>query len=172
MFVVCEEWEETRTDCYTDPSSSFRPYQHFFLILARVAQPWVTVDPKPYVWSWFSLRHLISNWLEPPSTWLYYFLTSICFRCSSTYLHRCISWLTAWSRVNITNTGHSLLSEFQMILIFFFATQGQKLCNSLVTSNTLRQLLSLLPLLWKCPTTLNCCFLCFGCMAYQPVKVI
>ena len=23
------------------------------------------------------------------------------FRCSSAYLHRCISWLTAWSRVNI-----------------------------------------------------------------------
>ena len=24
-----------------------------------------------------------------------------CFRCSSAYLHRCISWLTAWSRVNM-----------------------------------------------------------------------
>ena len=36
-----------------------------------------------------------------PGTWLYYFLTSTCFRCSSAYLHRCISWLTARSRVNI-----------------------------------------------------------------------
>ena len=34
-------------------------------------------------------------------TWLYYCLTPTYFRCSSTYLHRCISWLTAQSRVNI-----------------------------------------------------------------------
>ena len=34
-------------------------------------------------------------------TWLYYFLTSTCFCCSSAYFHRCISWLTARSRVNI-----------------------------------------------------------------------
>ena len=36
-----------------------------------------------------------------PGTWLYYFLMPTCFCCSSTYLHRCISWLTARSRVNI-----------------------------------------------------------------------
>ncbi len=36
-----------------------------------------------------------------PDTWLYYFLTSACFRSSSAYLHRCVSWLTAQSRVNI-----------------------------------------------------------------------
>ena len=36
-----------------------------------------------------------------PGTWLYYCLTSTCFRCSSAYLHRCISWLTARSRVSI-----------------------------------------------------------------------
>ena len=35
------------------------------------------------------------------STCLYYFLMPTCFRCSSAYLHRCISWLTARSRVNI-----------------------------------------------------------------------
>ena len=34
-------------------------------------------------------------------TWLYYFLMPTCFHCSSAYLHRCISWLTARSRVNI-----------------------------------------------------------------------
>ena len=34
-------------------------------------------------------------------TWLYYCLTHTCFHCSSAYLHRCISWLTARSRVNI-----------------------------------------------------------------------
>ena len=32
---------------------------------------------------------------------LYYFLTSTCFRSSSAYLHRRISWLTARSRVHI-----------------------------------------------------------------------
>ena len=36
-----------------------------------------------------------------PGTWLYYCLTSTCFRCSSAYLRRCISWLTVRSRVNI-----------------------------------------------------------------------
>ena len=34
-------------------------------------------------------------------TWLYYCLTSTCFRCSSAYLHRCIGWWTARSGVNI-----------------------------------------------------------------------
>ena len=34
-------------------------------------------------------------------TWLHYCLTFICFCCSSAYLHRCISWLTARSSVNI-----------------------------------------------------------------------
>ena len=40
----------------------------------------------------------VSNHL---GTSLYYFLTPTCFCCSSTYLHRCISWLMARSRVNI-----------------------------------------------------------------------
>ena len=35
MFVVCEKWVETRTDCYIDPKFFSRPKQHFFLILAR-----------------------------------------------------------------------------------------------------------------------------------------
>ena len=47
------------------------------------------------------------NWLQlelPQAvcdTWLYNCLTPTCFRCSSAYLHRCISWLMAQSRVNI-----------------------------------------------------------------------
>ena len=36
-----------------------------FLIMAGVAQPWDTEGPKPSVWSWFSLRHPVSNFLEP-----------------------------------------------------------------------------------------------------------
>ena len=34
-------------------------------------------------------------------TCLYNYLTSTCFYCSSAYLHRCISWLTARSSVNM-----------------------------------------------------------------------
>ena len=34
-------------------------------------------------------------------TWLYYCLPSTSFRCYSAYSHRCISWLTARSRVNM-----------------------------------------------------------------------
>ena len=73
------------------------------------AQPWVTEGPKPSVCRWFSLWHLVPNWLQLQleltqavcCTWLYNCLTPTCFRRSSAYLHRCISWLTAWSRVNI-----------------------------------------------------------------------
>ena len=73
------------------------------------AQPWVTEDPKPSVCRWLSLWHLVPNWLQLQmelsqaicSTWLYNCLTPTCFRCSSAYLRRCISWLTAQSRVNI-----------------------------------------------------------------------
>ena len=30
-----------------------------------VAQPWVTKGPKPSVCRWFSIRHLVPNWLRP-----------------------------------------------------------------------------------------------------------
>ena len=61
MFVVCEKWMETRTDCYIDPSSS----SPIAALLSHLGQPGVTKGPKPSVWSWFSLRHLVSNWLKP-----------------------------------------------------------------------------------------------------------
>ena len=49
------------------------------------------------------------NWLQLQlqltqaiySTWLYNCLMLTCFRCFSSYLHRCISWLTDRSRVNM-----------------------------------------------------------------------
>ena len=73
--------------------------------LGWVAQLWITEGPKLSVCRWFSLQHLVPNWLQlgwtASGTWLYNCLTSTCFRCSSTYLHRCISWLTAQSRVNM-----------------------------------------------------------------------
>ena len=45
---------------------------------------------------------------------IYHFLTSSCFRCSSAYLHKCISWLTARSRVNIWYSSLSYFSKFHM----------------------------------------------------------
>ena len=56
---------------------------------------------SPQSTSWFSLRHLVSNWLKPPGHLVILLFNVTCFRCSSAYLHRCISWLTAQSRVNI-----------------------------------------------------------------------
>ena len=92
MFLVCERLVETRTDCYIDPMFFFDHSSTFFH-LSLVAQPWVTESLKPSVCRWLSLRHLFTNWLQltrtAPSTWLYYCLTSTCFRCSSAYLHRC-----------------------------------------------------------------------------------
>ena len=46
---------ETGTDCYIDPAVLL---SHF----GWVAQPWVTVGPKPSVCRWLSIRHLVSNW--------------------------------------------------------------------------------------------------------------
>ena len=77
--------------------------------LGLAAQPWVTEGPKPSVCRWFSRGHLVPNWLQLHleltqavcGTWLYNCFAFTCFRCSSAYLHKCISWLTARSRVNI-----------------------------------------------------------------------
>ena len=97
---------ETGTDCYiliqssSDHSSTF-PHSGW------AAQLWVTKGPKSSLCCWLSRCHLVPNWLQLEltqaicGTWLYNCLPSTCFRCSSAYLHRCISWLTARSRVNI-----------------------------------------------------------------------
>ena len=77
--------------------------------LGWVAQPWVTEGPKPSVCRWLSRWHLVPNWLQLQlellqvvcGTWFYNCLMYTCFRCSSAYLHECISWLTARSRVNV-----------------------------------------------------------------------
>ena len=70
------------------------------------AQPWVPEGPKPSVCHWLSRWYLVPNGLQLQleltqavcGTWLYNCLTPICFHC---YLHRCISWLSVGSRVNI-----------------------------------------------------------------------
>ena len=59
-------------------------------------------------------------------TWSYNCLASTCFRCSSTYLHWCISWLTARSRVNMLqdeeniDRGNQKHGKNQWIYIFPF----------------------------------------------------
>ena len=100
LLCVRNEWRQGRTAILTQVLP--RPYQHFFRILAWVAQPWVTEGRKALSLQAGSHAGILS----PPvsnrtGTWLYYFLMSTCFRCSSAYLYRCISWLTARSRVNI-----------------------------------------------------------------------
>ena len=84
--------------------------------LGWVAQPWVTEGPRLSVYRWLSIRHLVFNWLQLARTasgaWLYNCLSFTCFRCSSAYSHRCISWLMARSRVNMLQSSHSYFSKF------------------------------------------------------------
>ena len=100
LFCVRGELE-TGTDCYIDPSSS-RDHS------SSSSSSWLGLlnhgslraqSPLSAAGSHFGiLSPTDSNCL---GTLLYYCLTSTCFRCSFAYLHWCISWLTARSRVNI-----------------------------------------------------------------------
>ena len=88
MLVVCERlsWRRGQTTTYW--TKFFRPIAALLSHLGLVAQPWVTEVPKPCVCRWFSIRHLVSNWLQlnwlkPSVSWLYFCLTSTCFCCSS-----------------------------------------------------------------------------------------
>ena len=92
MLVVCERWVGGGDRLLHIDASSSDHSRTFFLILAGVAQPWITEGPKPSVCRWLSLRHLVPNWLQltqPASgTWLYNCLTRTCLRYSFAYLHR------------------------------------------------------------------------------------
>ena len=83
--------------------------------LGWVAQLWVTEGPKPSVCRCLSIRHLVPNWLKPSVSWLHFCLMYTCFRCSSAYLHWCVSWLTARSRVNILHI-HQLSANTDVAL--------------------------------------------------------
>ena len=111
---------ETGTDCYIwTQSSSYHSSTSFaFWLGCSTVGHW---GPKPSVWSWVSLRwHPISNWnwnWPKPSVASGYIIVlrtpascgcthlppspNSTTSCSSAYLHRCISWLTARLRVNI-----------------------------------------------------------------------
>ena len=101
MFVVCEKWVVTRTDCSIDTSSS-RDHR------STSSSSWLGLLNRGSLRAQSPLSATGSHFgiLSPTDsnrlcTWLYYCLTSTCFRSSSACLHRCIFWLTAWSRVNI-----------------------------------------------------------------------
>ena len=102
---------ETGTDCYI-LTQVLLTIAALLSHLGWVARPWVTEGLKPSVCRWFSIRHLIPNWLQlartASGTWLYNCLTSTCFCCPSAYLHKCISWLTAQSIVNMLYSGDTL----------------------------------------------------------------
>ena len=92
---------ETETDCYID-------LKFFFDHSSTSSPSWLGLinhgsqraqSPLSAAGSHFGiLSPTDSNRL---SNWLYYCLTCTCFCCSSAYLHRCVSWLTARSKVNI-----------------------------------------------------------------------
>ena len=50
MSVVCEMWVRDGDRLLHIDPKFFRPKQHFFLILAGVAQPWITEGRKLSVW--------------------------------------------------------------------------------------------------------------------------
>ena len=99
---------ETDTDCYILTQSSS---DHSSTSFASSWLGCLTVGhwgPKALC-HWLSIQYLVPNWLQLQleltqavcGTWLYICLTPTCFRCSSVYLHWCISWLTARLSVNI-----------------------------------------------------------------------
>ena len=64
-FWLCVRGElKTGTDSYI-LTQVLLTIEALLLILAGVAQSWVTESPKPSVCRWLSLRHFVANWLKP-----------------------------------------------------------------------------------------------------------
>ena len=53
-----------------------------------------------------------SNWFKPSVSWLYFCY----FRCSSAFLHRCISWMTARSRVNMLQYNYVWIIWYEYLI--------------------------------------------------------
>ena len=116
MFHVCERWVgDGDRLLHIDPSSSDYSSTSFSSWL-RLLNRGSLRAPKPSVCRWLSLQQLVPNWLQldrtASGTWLYDCFMSTCFRCSSAYLHRCISWLTVRSRVKMLQAIHTGMGEF------------------------------------------------------------
>ena len=106
MFLVCERWAGDRDRLLFWSKVLLSSIAALLPHLGLVAQLWVTEGqrPLPAASSQFGILSPTgsnSNWLKPSMFWLYFCLTPNCFRCSPAYLNRCISWLTARSRVNM-----------------------------------------------------------------------
>ena len=98
--VVCERWVETRTDCYIEPTSTLdhntlcylqEPTEHFFRILAGVAQTGVAEGHSPQSASWPPIWPSWPTISTAAGTCLYSFQRPLAPTSSSAYLHRCIS---------------------------------------------------------------------------------
>ena len=97
---------ETGTDCYilTQVLLTIAVLLSHLGWGCSIVNPWGPKALCPPLLSHFGILSPTDsncNWLKPSVSWLYFSLTSTCFRCSSAYLHRCISWLTARSRVSM-----------------------------------------------------------------------
>ena len=85
MFLVCERWVETRTDCYFDPSYSDHSSTSFSSWLGLLNRGSLRAQsPLSAAGSHFGI--LSPTDLNRLRTWLYYCLMSTCFRCSSAIL--------------------------------------------------------------------------------------
>ena len=92
---------ETGTDCYIEPSlsrdHSSTSSSSWLVLLNR----WSLRAQSPLSAAGSHFDILSPTDSNRQCTWSYCCLTSTCSRCSFAYLHRCISWLTARSRVSI-----------------------------------------------------------------------
>ena len=119
---------ETGTDCYIlTPSSSDHSSTSFSSWLGllnrgslRAQSPLSAAGSHAGI---LSSTDSNSNWLKPSVSWLYFCLSPICFRCSSAYLHRRISWFTAWSRVNMLQYNST---SFHLHIANTFKTMAKK----------------------------------------------
>ena len=100
---VCVRDElETETDSYIDPKFFFDySSTSFSSWLGLLNRGSLRAASPPVCKLILTLTSYLQLTRAAPGTWLYYCLTSTCVRCSSAYLPRCISWLTARSTVNI-----------------------------------------------------------------------
>ena len=92
---------ETGTKCYFDPSSSRDHSSTSFASWLGCSTVGHWGPPDPLSASWFSRWHLVSNWLRPSVRLVILLFNVHLLPLFFAYLHRCISWLTTRSRVNL-----------------------------------------------------------------------
>ena len=109
--VVCERWVETGTDRYIDPNSSV--YHSSTSSVSWLGLLKGGHSPQSAGWSplWPSCPQLTQLPPVPVYILSYRPLTSAS---SSVYLHRCISWLTTRSRVNIQHFVLRRINPFRI----------------------------------------------------------